>query len=372
MFLPMSPTDSQQQWQQYCEREIPDITKTLRARGFNLDDDQPHIKGERFLMRAVTTKSGKKLILLGTDSDRKKVVIKTACDKLGAAELAHEHTCRQLLSDIDFAGEVFHTPEEVAYFEENGCTYSIQRFIEQESTFLERPIQEQFRFALVAFKGQESAHATTYKHRKRIGNTYGIRDANTYIDIFAGFVKTVKEALPEQSDLHTTLTTALETLRSERLTIEQYCGFLTHTDFVPHNIRIKDDTIYLLDHSSLTFGNKYEGWARFLNFMTLYNPELQQALEQYVKDNRTPEESVSLRLMRIFRLGELVAYYTKTLTQSEGNLLKLNTERISFWHTILKHQLAGTAVSASIITTYQQKRDALRSSDEKERQKGLH
>ncbi|MDC1205446.1 hypothetical protein N8083_01200 [Candidatus Pacebacteria bacterium] len=130
--------------------------------------------------------------------------------------------------------------------------------------------------------------------------------------------------------------------------------------------------MYLLDHSSLTFGNKYEGWARFLNFMELYNPPLCAALQKYVADNRTPEESVALRMMRIYRLGEILLYYTNTLQKCEGNLLKLNTARIDFWKTVLKHILHETPIPKETITIFQELRDSLRSEDEKERQRGLH
>ena len=163
-----------------------------------------------------------------------------------------------------------------------------------------------------------------------------------------------------------------EQLREHEKTIEQYSGFLTHTDFVPHNIRIHDDTIYLLDHSSLTFGNKYEGWARFVNFMTLYNPMLENALVTYVKENRTPEESVSLRMMRIYRLGEIIWYYVQTLEKSTGDLHTLNTARITFWSTVLTHILKDERIPESIITEYKKTRDSLRSDDEKKRQQGLH
>lgn len=62
-------------------------------------------------------------------------------------------TCRDFLKRIDFAGEVFHTPEEIAFFDTEGCTITIQRFIPQECPLLD-PIAEQFSLALRAFKGR--------------------------------------------------------------------------------------------------------------------------------------------------------------------------------------------------------------------------
>ena len=134
--------------------------------------------------------------------------------------------------------------------------------------------------------------------------------------------------------------------------IEQYSGFLTHTDFVPHNIRVVGENIYLLDHSSIRFGNKYEGWARFCNFMALYNPPLEKALVKYVADNRTEEESISLRLMRIYRLGEIIWYYTSALDKSYGNLFALNKKRVELWSKMLENLLSENSLPESFIEDY--------------------
>jgi thiamine kinase-like enzyme len=154
--------------------------------------------------------------------------------------------------------------------------------------------------------------------------------------------------------------------------IDQYGNFLTHTDFVPHNFRIKDGTLYLLDFSSLRFGNKHEGWARFLNFMTLHNRELETLLVSYVKDNRSEEELESLWLMRLFRLGEIITYYVTTLDKSVDNLLTLNQSRVVFWSEVLKAELRNERVAESIVEEYRQQRDQLRTEEEKVRQVGLH
>ncbi len=359
-------------WETYCTSELALLTPILNANGFKLYDSQPHLKGERYLMNAVTTTSGKKLILLGHDSTGTNVVIKATRDRAGIKELKHERICRQVLEEIDFAGEVFHTPEEIAFLEENGFVISAQCFIEQTQSFLERPIDEQFALALTAFKAQESAHATTFKHQHLIRNTYGMRDSRTYLHSFRTFSKNIAKALPEEAEIHALLKSGEEMLMNHQLIIEQYTGFLTHTDFVPHNIRIKGDTIFLLDHSSLTFGNKYEGWARFINFMTLYNPPLQRALEQYVRENRTMEESIALRMMRIYRLGEIMWYYARTLELSTDNLHALNTARVYFWTQVLSYVLREEEVPIAVIGAYKNLRDSLRSEDERNRQKGLH
>lgn len=359
-------------WEQYCKDEIAFATPILLRYGITLEDTQPHISGERFLMYAVTTTSGKKLILLGATREGTRVIIKVTRDARGVRELLHERDCRTILKKIDFAAEVFLYPREVLFTEEASMAIAVYEFIEQESTFLERPLAVQFDFALRAFKAQEGTHATTWGHRRLIRSAFEIRTAQTYLDIFATFITNIKKGLPQDTHIHETLMHARDILTEESRTIEQYADFLTHTDFVPHNIRIRDNAIYLLDHSSLTFGNKYEGWARFLNFMTLYNPPLTKALTEYVRLNRTPEESVALRMMRIYRLGELIWYYTRTLGDTEGNLYTLNRARVTFWHDVLCSVVKDEEVPLSIIETYTQVRDTLRSDDEKRRQKGLH
>ncbi len=368
----MNTQDPKTLWETYCTTELAALRPILMAQGYTLDTEQKHMKGERYLQQAVTTTSGKKLILTGVSNDEKKVIIKATRDRGGIREIEHERTCRNVLARIDFAGSVFHTPEEVLFLKEGGFTISIQRFIEQPLSFLERRVEEQFALALRAFKAQESAHATTSKHRALITSIYGMRNAGSYLHNFQTFCANITIARPHDASLHTLLGEALTTLRAHEETIEQYSGFLTHTDFVPHNIRIHDDTIYLLDHSSLTFGNKYEGWARFVNFMTLYNPVLEDALITYVRSNRTPEESVSLRMMRIYRLGEIIWYYVQTLEKSVGDLHALNTARVTFWSTVLTHILKDEKVPESVILEYTKTRDSLRSEDEKKRQQGLH
>lgn len=365
--------NAQQEWEVYRARELAGITPLLAKLGFTLDEHQPHTGGERHLMHAVTTTSGRKLILLGKRTrDGKRVVVKATSDPAGKRELSHERTCRAALKDISFAYQIFFSPEELLWVKQSGYLISVQAFIEQETTFLERSLDEQFSLALRAFKAQESAHATTYGHRRLIKKTFGSMDAEGYMRSYEIFRSNIATRLPDREDIFTLLERGNRVLKQEHEIIEQYSGFLTHTDFVPHNFRIVNDTIYLLDHSSLRFGNKYEGWARFLNFMTLYNRPLETALLFYVKNNRTQEEYRSLKLMRIYRLGEIIWFYTNILEKTGGDLHTLIEARINFWSEVLNATLAGNQVSEDIVRAYQNTRDLLRSPEERERQKGLH
>lgn len=367
------PLDAvQKAWEAYREAELAALRPALAALGYELDAEQPHTRGERHLMQAVTTAGGKKLILLGwRRSDGVRVVIKATADPSGMRELEHERACRRVLKEINFAYEVFHSPEELFFGARGGRLISIQKFIDQESSFLARPLKEQFALALSAFKAQEGAHATTYGHERLIGAVFGAMRRADYLRHFASFKVNIERTAPEsvQGEL---LAEAQQLLESHYETIERYGNFLTHTDFVPHNIRVQSGSIYLLDHSSLRFGNKYEGWARFINFMTLYNPPLAKALIEYVRLNRAPEEALALRLMRVYRLGEIIWYYANTLNKCAGDLRALNTERVRFWTRVLEAVLHDQQLAPEVLEEYKRTREALRSAEEKTRQKDLH
>lgn len=358
-------------WHSYCESEFPRVEAALQRLSYTLAATQPHIKGERYLMQAITTEHGRKLILLGSDASGAPVVIKATSDPAGIRELTHERQCREFLTSIDFAAEVFHTPPEREFFFDGPLLISIQTYIEQPCTFLERPFEDQFFYALRAFKAQEGAHATTHKHIRQVKNIYSVRTSTDYLQQFALFCNTAQ--LSPFPELATLFNDAYASLSAQSQEIERYCRFLTHTDFVPHNVRIdKAGTMYSLDHSSLVFGNKHEGWARFLNFMTLYHPALERALVSYVRDNRSAEETQSLHLMRLYRLGEIIYYYLGTLTQSEGNLQTLNRARVQFWTAVLQAELTGTPLHERVRNEYIILRNQLRSEEEKQRQIGLH
>ena len=302
------------------------------------------------------------------------MIIKATSDSGGKQELRHERLCREVLGTIKFAYEVFFTPKEILFLERKDQVIAIQEFIEQEQTFISRPSIEQFAFALRAFRAQESMHASTYEHERLVRSTFGIMQTRDYLSSFTSFGEYVRARLENAPQLSSLLARAKEFLHTRKERIEQYTGFLTHTDFVPHNFRIRDDHIYLLDYSSLRFGNKYEGWARFVNFMALYNPELETALLQYVRDNRAPEEFESLQAMRVYRLGEIIRYYVDAQNRSEGDLYTLNTLRISLWSGGLTRLLDtnGTLFTPETISEYQSARDTLRSPSEHLRQKDLH
>ena len=204
-----------------------------------------------------------------------------------------------------------------------------------------------------------------------IKKTFESFSSKEYVNNFELFKIKLSESIKDE-EVSEVLNKGFDLLKQNTETIDQYSSFLTHVDFVPHNFRVKGGKLYLLDHSSIRFGNKYEGWARFLNFMALYNPPLEKALTDYVHNNRTTEEHLSLKLMRIYRLGEIIYYYSRTLRKVVDDLHSLNLERIHFWSKILKAVLDDVYVSKDIIDNYKKTRDGLRSEEEKKRQIGLH
>ncbi|XKT74504.1 MAG: hypothetical protein ACJKTH_00180 [Patescibacteria group bacterium UBA2163] len=366
----MNEHNSKTQWNEYVQTEMDAVQPLLQEAGFTLDDEQPHVIGERYVIRAVTTASGEKMVLLGRNAkDGKRVVIKVSSDEEGKKELEHERRAKALLEKLHFAYDVFVTPQELFFTESDGRMVAVYEYIEQEKQFIDRPTPEQFTYALCAFKAQEGAHATTHRHTKLIHDVFETRDAASYLAEHERFKTTITDfdarTEPLLRDVYTLLS-------DNREVIDRYGSFLTHTDFVPHNFRIQDDVIYLLDYSSLRFGNKYEGWARFLNFMTLYNPELEMALTQYVADNRSLDEQCSLKMMRLYRLSELAAFYVGTLSKATGALHTLNKTRVYFWLDALAALYSGEMLGEEARAEYQRTRDALRSEDEKRRQKNLH
>ena len=371
-------TDAKQEWQTYVTYERERIQPFLARVGFLLDGEQPQTIGERYLTRPMG--GGRKVIFFGRrNADGMRVVIKTSSEPLGVDELKQEQDTRKMLRQIRFAYRIFSLPEDILFDPSRGVL--VTEYIVQEKPFLDRPLKEQFDIALGAFKAQESAHATTYGHRS-VTKTFGEMDAGQYyvkageyrkIDAYA---QDLVGLLIDNEELYSKLDAALdrtiELIGNNENVLDQYGGFLTHWDFTPQNFRIRDGKLYLLDHTSIRFGNKYESWARFINFMALYNPPLAAALVEYVRRNRTSEEFLSLKLMRAYRLVELIRYYATWLSKTSGDTRELARARIAFWTEVLCAVLDDKEVRDGIIEAYKAKRDALRTADEKERQKGLH
>lgn len=335
----------------------------LEKHGFFLAEKQPYLSGERFLM------AKNKLVLAGAYSkDSSRVIIKISDLENGRKEIRDEKHIRDLLHSLAFADKMITFPKEVYFHENDTKTIWVTEFIEQENIFVNYALEEQFFMALRAFEAQEAFHATTFEHTRTIAPVFEIYNAKKYLDTFHVFIETLKKECGNREATRS-LIRAEKFFAEHANTIDRYGRFLTHTDFVPHNFRIKNKEIYMLDCSSVHFGNKYEGWARFLNYMYIHNPALERALSEYLLMNRGEEEHFSLRLMRTFKAGHLLAYYARSLKETTGDLHALIEIRLNLWNDILKCLLENAPPKERLITTYRAKRNVLRSPQEKERQK---
>lgn len=363
----MTAQDTKKEWTDYCRQEIETLRPLLATLGFELADEQVHIGGERYAF------SEKKLVLVGRRlADNIKVIIKVSSEAKGITEIKHERQSREMLAKINFAYHVFFAPQEILYQEVSGRVIFITKYIEQECQFLERPLQDQFFLALKGLEVQEGVQVTTYEHAHDISKYFGIWGSKDYLQRFDKYHQEASTKLSKRKEILALYSKAREFLTSHIDVVDLYSGFLTHWDFVPHNLRIYNNDIYLLDHSSIRFGNKHESWARFINFMCLHNPELSRYLLFYIEKNRPASESISLRTMRVYRLAELIWHYANTLERAQGDLMALNQERINLWAKLLSSVLDNTSLDDSIISNYKKLRDSLRSEEEKKRQEKLH
>ncbi len=359
-------TDIKKEWETYKEQELRGVRPILEKHGYILDKEQLHTGGERYLM------SGKKLVFIGHyKKGGRRVVIKVSSSPTGIKEILRERACRTIIKTIDFAYRSFFFPEEILFIEKNGYTISITAYIEQAQHFIDRPLEEQFFLALRAFEMQESAHVTTYAQEKSIRDSLGMKDAEHYLSSFDEFKNNARVKDQTNAHLIAVFEEAFKFLKEGTPLIERYSGFLTHSDFVPHNLRIVSNTIYLLDHTSLHFGNKYESWARFINFMVHHNPELEHLLMTYVRQNRSADEYLTLRLMRVYKLGFLLQYYTGTLKKTSGDMQKLMRLRLAFWTRVLESVLDDKHLPNEIICSFLEEENVLRSEEEWKRRKEI-
>lgn len=359
----MKSTQNNASWQAEKIHELEEISKKLQPLGFSIDEHQPHMSGERYLM----TKD--KLVIAGKHSKTsERVIIKASKHPGGRKEIETEKRSRDLLKSLAFTKRDIVFPAELYFGEHDDSLIWVTSYVPQEKIFVAHTLEEQFFLALRAFEAQEAFHATTFEHLQKIKNTFPVFNAEENVKKFESFKKKIAENYHDKK-LSASLSTAEEFLKSNKTTIDRYSRYLVHQDFVPHNFRIKNNEVYMLDCSAVYFSNKYEGWARFLNYMLIHNPKLEKLLTKYILENRGAEEYLSLRLMRVLKIGELLEYYTRSLGKTTGGLHTLTEARIKFWHQALDTLLANKPLPDGVLDEYISKRDALRSPEEKERQR---
>jgi hypothetical protein len=348
-------------------KEFQTISTLLKPLGFSLDEQQPYVSGERYLM------TGGKLVLAGVqDESGTKVIIKVSRTPDGKKEITSEKRSRDLMRSLSFADKKILLPEEMYYMEESEYVILITRFIPQDKVFVAHTVEEQFFIALSAFEAQESFHATTYEHLRAVKDVFPVLSSAEYLKEFVRLKDSALRNHPDES-LRSVLERTEKFLTENSITIDRYGNYLTHTDFVPHNFRITEHSLYMLDcvpnYATVHFGNKYEGWARFLNYMLIHSPELERLLIKYVRDSRGDDEYLSLRLMRAYKIAFLLDYYARALAKTTGDLHALTLARIEYWHEALTAILEDRPLSKEMTEQYVATRDSLRSEEEKERQR---
>ena len=244
--------------------ELATISALLKPLGFSLEEKQPYVSGERYLM------AGGKLVLAGVHAESEtKVIIKASRTADGKKEIGSEKRSRDLMRSLSFADKKILLPEELYFGTKDNYILLIMRFIPQEKVFTAHTIEEQFFITLSAFEAQESFHATTFEHLRAIKNVFPVLSSAEYFRDFERLKTSILRQYPDEL-LRTTLEQAEKFLKENAVTIDRYANYLTHTDFVPHNFRIAEHTLYMLDcvpnYATIHFGNKYEGWARFLTW----------------------------------------------------------------------------------------------------------
>lgn len=346
------------------EDKLSYIESTLTKNGFTLDETQPHISGERSHM------SQNKFVLLGcSNKTNKRVVIKCGNTKDVREEIKIEKEIRDKLEELGDVDSNISMPKE-CYFKKIGSwLFFIIEFIPQEKVFVAHSLKEQFYTILPILEGYEAFHLTTYKHIRKIHNVCTKYTETEYSDDVQNFIKDINNSEINQ-ELKNKLR-EIETYWNDHKNIINKLGNnLIHTDFVPHNFRIHNKKIYALDFSAVRFGNKYETWARFLNYMTIHNPDLVEKLTSYLHIYGNINDIESLKMMRLYKILFILRHYARTvLSYAENNEKKLTHIRIAFWFNVLMHTLQNELLPSEKHLAYISKRDSLRSLEEKERQR---
>ena len=87
--------------------------------------------------------------------------------------------------------------------------------------------------------------------------------------------------------------------------------------------------------------------------------------------NRSSDEYSDLKLMRLYKLIYLLAFYTRTYQETTGNLKALSLARLKFWQAVLIAVHKDQLVSPALKAAYEHERDQLRDEAEKKRQRAL-
>lgn len=354
--------EKREAWRDTLAAELQEVTSIASELGYTVDAIQPHLTGERYIAGGATK------LVLNSRKGEDRVVIKASKTPGGITELEREKAGRDSLTSFSFASDALKVPREIHFGTHGAYCVFITQFIEQKEVLFEKSLEERFFMALRALEAQESFHATTYEHLKEVRDRLPVFDAQAYIDSVTGFARDC-ENLPGAAELMRRVT---EELTNNRILLERYGGYLAHFDFVPHNLRVDGHTLWILDFSELRFGCKYESWGRLVNYLLIHDQPLAEALLSYVLHERGNDESEALRVMRIYKAALLVAFYARTLPKTEGAFRELTELRAVLWMDITQKLLDRALFPEADAPAYIAQRNALRSAEETERQKGFN
>jgi len=308
-----------------------------------------------------------KLVLLGKrKTDNLRVVIKVSHSPQGKVEIIKEKKVQDTLSKVIFSREDILFPQEIYYGERGAYLIRITNFIPQEKVFASYSLDEQFFKILREFEVQEGFYANTFEHLNIVKSVFPITKAEDYLKSMRDFIQNINHY---SKDLSSTISKGEELIKENLAVIDERSNYLTHTDFVPSNFRLGKDGVYMIDLSSMHFGNRYEGLARFVNYCIIYSPELGKKICEYIRKNRGEEDYLCLRLMRIYKAGFLLNHYTKIIKKTDGNLCLLTQKRIELWHKIIDSLIKDEPIDEKMVQDYKARRDELRSNEELRRQR---
>lgn len=345
------------------KNNIRKIKRILASWGFYLDEYQPHTTGERKLM------SQNKLVLIGRDSTGRKVVIKTSDKTKEQERIRQEHQIGRELGKIASATKGVLLPKKVLFKTGGGFTFLITEFIEQPKVFVAHGLNEQFKMITKAIEGIETVDLQ--KFHEILGDKPRACDITTSANYCKELERYIKFINTDRHDtkLASTLELTGQIFLKNTDAVTKFSGYLVHEDFCPHNFRVLDRKLYILDHAAVNFGNKHLTWARLLNYMALHNPPLERSLVRYLKEKKTAEDIKCLRLFRMYKTVFLITHYVKVSKNVSGKLLKLTNARIDFWHNFLDKLIEKKSLPKADLVKYLKVRNSLRSNEEKKRQK---
>lgn len=345
------------------QKEIKSLSKLLNSIGLGLEQDQPHVQGERFLA------SPDKLVLVGKrKKDGKKVIIKTSWQKRAKEEIKQEKKVRDIISSFAPFKKAILIPDEIYFGKKGKYQIFVTEFIDQEKVFISHPIKKQFETILEAFTKREVLNGNTFSEVRKMYKDFPFLGTLDYIKNFKTFQKSVLSRY-RTPGIEEAMNEGFKFFKENKSIINSEGEHLVHSDFAPHNFRLKGNSLYTLDCSAFIFGNKHEELARLLNYMSIHNPVLEKRIKKYIYQKRGRGAYLNLRLIRIYKILLLLNFYADALAKTTKDLLALTTHRIEYYEELLRVILQDRDLDPRMHQVYLENRDHLRSEEEKKRQK---